>query len=470
MAVTSAALAEGQGRPVSTAPSGNPDPQAALFAEWAAASPQTPNEIAAFYRDAEHYGPDLDAWHQTPARRAWTDALVGAARTLQAERVVDIGCGLGHDLKAVRAALPHAMLFGVEPNRRMRALLAADADADVQTFEAVARAPVEVADLIACFDVLEHVPDPEAFLTGIATRARLGCTLVETTATHDLETPLHLNPGWHPGHALEAAGWALVERRDRLRVWQRVNLAARPVATLALSSWRAISIPTQVSVLNLAGINGEHLDELDDARLTRVSESPWRIQVKSGDGLISRSRSIVVSRWWAETASDVLLFVDDDIAFEAADAERLVAHCRETRSIVCAAYPVGDGSHAAVRGFDGRAIDWEYEGGLVEIEYGATGFMAIHRDVVDALVPTLPLVHADTEQAWWPLFACVVAPMGRTNAYLSEDWSFCLRARHLGFPTWLDTRADLQHMKEIPVTMKNMHLIREAIRLAKGGG
>jgi hypothetical protein len=57
--------------------------------------------------------------------------------------------------------------------------------------------------------VLEHLTDPEAFLTGIAARAPVGCLLFEATATHDATTPLHLaeNRGWHPGRALESQGW-----------------------------------------------------------------------------------------------------------------------------------------------------------------------------------------------------------------------------------------------------------------------
>lgn len=455
-------------RPVSSEGSAAPShPSDALYAEWAAANPSTPAEIEAFYRDAEHYPQDLDAWHATPERRSWTDALVHVATGLQAERIVDIGCGAGHDLAALRAALPLAMLFGVDPNHVNRARASAHADG---VFEDAAMAPVEVADVLVCFDVLEHVPDPEAFLTSIAERARLGCIMVETTATQDLDCPLHLNPGWHPGHALEAAGWTLLEQRDRLRVWQRLRPVARPVATVTLCSWRAVTIPTMLSLLNLAGVQGWAYDEDDELRLLRVSESPWRIGVKAGDGLIQRSRSIIASRWYAETASDVLLFVDDDISFEPEDAEKLVAACRERRAIVCGAYPVGDASKVAIRGFDGRRIDWSYTGGLIEIEYGSTGMMAIHRDVMHALVTSgrYPLCHADTEYAYWPVFACVVAPMGKTYGELSEDWSFCLRARHHGVPTLLDPTVRVGHVKEQIVTVDNMDLIAQAIQERRG--
>ena len=65
-----------------------------------------------------------------------------------------------------------------------------------------------------------------------------------------------------------------------------------------------------------------------------------------------------------------------------------------------------------------------------KIEYAATGFLAVHRKVIDALIYSgrFPLCHADKPWSFWPLFQPITAPMGKTNAYLSEDWSFCLQA------------------------------------------
>jgi tRNA G46 methylase TrmB len=100
--------------------------RAVLAREWAAIDPQSPDEVLRFYQQTPHLADDLDAWHRTDGRQAWTQMLVHVARTSGARCVVDIGCGAGHDLAAIGAALPADGLHGVEPNhgssgRRWRA-------------------------------------------------------------------------------------------------------------------------------------------------------------------------------------------------------------------------------------------------------------------------------------------------------------------------------------------------------------
>lgn len=420
------------------------DARSALAAEWASAAPATPDEVLAFYEGSQQLQHDLDAWHREPERRSWTEMLVYIAGQIGAKRAVDIGAGAGYDLKALRdAGLSH--LCAVEPNQALawHMIDAGIVDALLNTVDQD-WSYVEQADLLVCFDVLEHVPDPEAFLGSIAHRARLGAVLVETTATSDIATPLHLeaNRGWHPGHCLDAAGWVKIDQRDRVRVWQRVKESVAEQASVLLCAYRACSIPTMQAILALGG-------------------SGWRFLPKWGDALISRARSQIVSAWHAETADDVFLMIDDDITFRPEDAERIVALAREHRSIVCAAYPVGDGGHTAIRSLNRSTLEFGPGLRLVEVEYAATGFVACHRDVIDALAPTLPLCHPDQSWGFRPYFLPMVAPMSTAagidvDAYLSEDWAFSLRARQQGFRIWLDPTITLGHQKQAELTVKNM--------------
>jgi hypothetical protein len=142
--------------------------------------------------------------------------------------------------------------------------------------------PIEQADLLVCVDVLEHVPDPESFLEGIATRARVGTFLFEMTATHDHDTPLHLkaNRGWHPGRCLERNGWWVVDRADRVRVWERKTETGPQTSSILACIYRSMSPATHDAILGLL-----------------QSNPTWRERVKSGDGLIPRSRSIITTGW-----------------------------------------------------------------------------------------------------------------------------------------------------------------------------
>ena len=102
----------------------------------------------------------------------------------------------------------------------------------------VADAPVEDADVLNCVDVLEHVVDPETWLGSIAHRAKEGCMLLESCATDDLGTPLHLasNRGWHPGRVLQTHGFERMAEEGRLRVWSPIGAGTRLRAEIPCAS------------------------------------------------------------------------------------------------------------------------------------------------------------------------------------------------------------------------------------------
>jgi len=438
--------------------------RADLASEWQAANPQTPAEIEAFYRTARHYRADLDAWHQTPERTSYTEMLVHVARESGAQNVVDIGCGAGHDLKAIRAALPDVVVCGVEPNDALRDdlfeyfsdrrtnppsthwLVATDADA----------APIETADLLVCIDVLEHLPDPEAFLGGIAQRAPINCLLFETAPTHDTSTPLHLasNRGWHPGRVLERHGWRLVDKgADHVRVWRRLEETGRQTASLLLCSYRDVATRTMQSIM--------HVVQRPDAG--------WRIQIKNGDADIGRSRAIIVTKWFHETNDDVFLMIDSDITFTPNDADHVIELCRNGYDIVCGAYPVHNGQHLSLRCLEGQdSVQFGPNEPPMEVLYAATGFMAVHRRVIEKLVTTVPLCHSNESWAFYPLFQQPVIPDEHVGGYsrLSEDWGFCQAARDNGFRVWMDPTVKLGHQSTFDVTVNNMGLVFEASQRA----
>lgn len=455
--------------------------RSALAAEWASRAPSTPEEIVDFYQKSEHLKGDLDIWHEGDDRKRWTEAITYVAQKIEARTVVDIGFGGGHDLTALRdARIPN--LFGVEPNADLRQRLWDEFNErpPQQSWglvDDVRRAPIEDADLIVCIEVLEHIVDPEAFLTDVASRARRGGTkpgavLIESTGTFDLGTPLHLaeNQGWHPGRVLERHGFELIDHTDRLRVWQRVRERNVNRSSVLLCAYRTVSLPTLHSIMALSGVSSTAYDHdsgsLPEPRLADGGEGAWRVTTKTGDGLISRARSIVVSRWWAETADDVFLMIDDDISFSVEDAEKIVAAAVQTEGIVCAAYPIRSGAHLAIRGGGDEHGAIEFgpdKTDLIEIEHAATGFMAVHRKVIDAMVPTLQLCHADQPWSFWPFFMPLIVPMGPAQAYLSEDWAFCHRARELGFKVWVDPSIKLGHLAQIELDVHNMSNVARAV-------
>jgi FkbM family methyltransferase len=189
----------------------------------------------------------------------------------------------------------------------------------------------------------------------------------------------------------------------------------------------------------------------------------WSYQIGRGDALIQRVRSRVVTQWYRNTNEDVFLMIDDDIVFPAEGAESVVALAREKRSIAVGAYPVRDGGHLACRGFPGQEIIFGDSRPPVEIQWPATGFMAVHRDVLDAMTRDLPLCGRNAENplhALYPFFDTFWIETENDTEYLSEDYAFGERARRLGFKVWLDPSVILYHLGGYPYNVHNMPTAR----------
>lgn len=399
-----------------------------LAEEWRQRSPSTVEEIAAFYRDSTRLKDDLEAWHATPERQAWTDAIVAVAQANGVRSVLDVGAGAGHDLRAV-AALGLDRVVAVEPHVVMRRALE---DAEFSAHADIVSVEGEF-DLVILIDVLEHVPAPLELLTRIAEKVKLDGLLVEATATHDQSTPLHLPElaDWEPVKPLMELGFRPVETVGRLAVWQKQKLVEE--ASVIVVAHREIAAPTVDCLLGLR-------------------DWGWAVDIRYGDALIDRARAKAVAHWFKSDTSDVFLIVDDDIVFKPEDAARVVQLAREKRAIACAAYPVGGGEHMASRGWPGQELHWGPQFKPVEIRWPATGFMAVHRDVVSALVATMPECYPGQPDAFWPLFQ----PFALGENYLSEDYAFGERARQEGFATWMDPRVILVHLKVQALSVLNM--------------
>lgn len=406
------------------------------IAEWVKANPQTPEEIKAFYKDSKYYINELNEWHaRDETRRYQTQLIVAAARACGAQRILDIGAGAGHDLEALREQSDEYSLIAIEPNEVLANHLINNirCDAVINSFEDLDETAKNFNlgppqwDMIICVDVLEHVSDPEEeILKYVVKYLKMGGIFIEATATHDTATPLHLESlrGWSPARYLDRYGFSIVEEYDRFRIWQRIAEKRSNEESLLLCAYRSVGVQTTGKLLGLAKSGG------------------WRIHIHSGDALISRVRSIAVSSWLQEDDADVFLMIDDDIVFNEADAHKVIALAREKRSIVSGAYPVRGPTHTASRFIEGD-ISVRFGDGEPprKIKWAGTGFIAVHRDVVQAIVDTMPLTLAD-RFFFWPMFM----PFVVGNEYLSEDWAFCERARQLGFDVWLDPTVILTHI------------------------
>ena len=186
-----------------------------------------------------------------------------------------------------------------------------------------------------------------------------------------------------------------------------------------------------------------------------------------GDSLITRSRSVLVSRFLDNPRATHLMFIDADIAFEPDQFLRLL---RADKDFAAGAYPLkqidwralprravmGEPLAAAGLSYVGQICEGEQlrrEGGFATARYAGTGFQLIRRRVFERLIAAHPelrfkAVHTLTNETpksdnLYALFECAIDP--ETGAYLSEDYAFCRRWRALGGEIWLDLQSRLTH-------------------------
>lgn len=208
--------------------------------------------------------------------------------------------------------------------------------------------------------------------------------------------------------------------------------------------------------------------------LASITSNPTREHVIFeplwNDALIARSRSLLATKF-LETEADVMVIFDDDVVWNPADFWKLVEGARETRSIYCGPYVTrSDRPHLASRMFHGSpvAIAATPQRRPIEIEYAATGFVAIHRDVFEAMLQGEFEDANGRHRIWqcvkgggtpfYPFFATfTLKDSAGDYHYLSEDWAFSERARQLGFKVWMDQSIILEHMGWYPFTVADLN-------------
>jgi len=191
------------------------------------------------------------------------------------------------------------------------------------------------------------------------------------------------------------------------------------------------------------------------------------------DALISRARSTLVAAFLDNPAATHLLFVDADISFEPQQVDRLLGFDHDFTG---ALYPLksidwdfipqrcverGESVQQAALSYVGTfcpEAERKQEGDFVTATYAGGGFQLIRRSALEKMIAAYPETHfsrvhsmpmtgsrRETTQSsnLFALFDCIIDP--ETGAYLSEDYSFCVRWRRIGGEIWIDAASKLTH-------------------------
>ena len=119
---------------------------------------------AVFDRMAEQ---DATHWWYTARREILSDVIARQIRPPSGARILEVGCGTGHNLAMLESFGPVDALELDAPARELAAqrLGRAVGDAPLPELPGVER---DAYDLVALLDVLEHVEEDEAALRGVA--------------------------------------------------------------------------------------------------------------------------------------------------------------------------------------------------------------------------------------------------------------------------------------------------------------
>lgn len=176
-------------------------------------------------------------------------------------------------------------------------------------------------------------------------------------------------------------------------------------------------------------------------------------EIRAGESLIPRARNLAAKNFLKGTC-EYLLFIDTDIVFQPEDIDSLLKRAVFQKcKVVCGLYPAKNPKHLRwiINPLPGKTESDAT--GLLEIAYGGTGCMLIHRSVFEELKAHAEAYIADPEMGGdeqWDFFK--VGVLQRENApprYLSEDWFFCELCRRAGIQIWADCTVKLGHIGSI---------------------
>jgi hypothetical protein len=155
------------------------------------------------------------------------------------------------------------------------------------------------------------------------------------------------------------------------------------------------------------------------------------------DSLVTRARNRAASYFLRQTDRDYIMFIDTDIIFTKDHIDMLM---ESDAPLLAGIYCIKQKGIAPCLNTLPGHVDTP-SGGYVEIARAGTGFMRVHRSVLEKMKEQGDIFYINHGQDEWDFFRVGVV----NKEYLSEDWWFCDRARELGFKVILDSRIQLRH-------------------------
>jgi len=191
----------------------------------------------------------------------------------------------------------------------------------------------------------------------------------------------------------------------------------------------------------------------------------FRLLTPSHESLITRARNFIANEFVRDEQCTHLLFIDADIEFPAGLVPRMLA---ADKDVIGGIYPVKGlrldrvmaqppDTPPAVA--EAACLDYAVKigpdskaepSGVMPVDYVATGFMCIKRDVLSRMAAAYPQLRYkyayinDTSVENYAFFDTAIDP--ETLDYLPEDYAFCKRWRDMGGTIYAALMGRLSHV------------------------
>jgi hypothetical protein len=188
-----------------------------------------------------------------------------------------------------------------------------------------------------------------------------------------------------------------------------------------------------------------HIEPHCALSLRQLEERGYPVRRLYGFAQIDAARNLMATEALGEGFEE-LMWIDSDIAFEPGSVDQLRSH---GLPLVCGLYPKKVEKQFASHFLPGQtSITFGQGGGLLEILYAAAGFLLVRCEVFHDIQvqQALPVCNEHLGQRIIPYFLPMYVADQAGHRYLSEDFSFCERARRSGYRIVADTTIRLQHI------------------------
>lgn len=197
--------------------------------------------------------------------------------------------------------------------------------------------------------------------------------------------------------------------------------------------------------------------------LLRLLRSPnVRFFPRGNDALIERSRSCIATYFLEETDADILMTIDTDVLFAPEDVQTVCQQAHDLKAIVGGVYVTRSRERCVPTSYfwPDELVAFDGTQTPQRARWIATGFMAVARPVVAAIArrPDQPLCHPNQPRLRLrPMYLPMVAHDDVGDPILlSEDWSFCERARQEGFESYVNPGVRLLHQGDYAYRLEDM--------------